>query len=105
MFRAKRRFDGDIGCKWENNTSLDQEFEKLLDEADFYVIRHWYLKCSSCPSCQIFFEKEDVSYYITNSVRAGDALEIWSVLEDKNVYIHSKMPDMDGLIPVSGCAY
>lgn len=105
MFKAKRRSESDFNCKWEEDKSLENEFNKIFEDADFYVVRHWFLKCAAAPLDSMFYEKDGVEKYINKSVSGGDALEIWSILQDRSVYISGKMPDMNGLIPVSGCAY
>jgi len=107
-FKAKRRFDGDIGCKWEKDSPLnvlDSEFNHISEDCDFYCIRHWLLKCASAPYFETFFEKEDLKKYLEKNVYAGDALEIWAVNADKLHYAYVKMPDENGLIPIDGCAY
>ena len=107
MFRAKRRFDGDIGCKWEkdNHPNFDDKFNNMPEDCDFYCVKHWMLKCASCPYFETLFEKEDVKNYLEKNVYAGDALEFWAVNADKLHYVYAKMPDENGLIPVEGAAY
>jgi hypothetical protein len=109
-FYAKRRFDGsDLGCQWESNNTLDNQFKKLSDVCDFYAVKHYFLKCAASPAFYTFFELEDLENYLfgTGKIKpkAGDALEIWGISEDQCTYIYAKMPDENGLIPVTNCAY
>lgn len=105
MFKSKRKFEGDIGCEWAKDDTLDKRFEELPEYCDFIAVRHWLLKCGSTPCFEMFFEKEFLKTYLDSKVAAGDALEIWHVYDEKLLYIHAKMPDDNGLIPVKGCAY
>lgn len=105
MFRAERRFRGDLGCQWDIDDTLDREFPKLFDDCDFYALRHWFLKCATAPVMEFFYNKSLLKNHILENVRAGDGVEIWSIEEGKSVYICAKMPDKDGLIPVKNCAY
>jgi len=105
MFQAKRRFDGDLGCEWAKDNSLQEKFDYLSEDCDFYAVRHWFLKCASGPAFEIFFEKESLKEYIDKKVLAGDGIEIWGIIEDQLNYINAKMPDENGLIPIKGCAY
>jgi hypothetical protein len=105
MFNSGRRHQGDLGCIWEKDNTLDLKFIELSENCDFYAIRHWFLKCASAPIFETFFEKEDVKKYIEKEPCGGDSLEIWGVTGDKAMYIYAKMPDKNGLIPISGVAY
>jgi hypothetical protein len=105
MFCAKRRFDGDLGCEWAKDNTLDNKLKELPENCDFYVVKHWFLKSSCAPSIEVFVERNDVESYLKDFVLAGDYLEIWGIDKEKMTYIDAKMPDRDGLIPVKGCAY
>lgn len=104
LFKAKRRFEGDLGCKWSFDDTLEKQFNDVSEECDFYAIRHWFLKCATSPCQTVFYEKEGLKQYL-EKVPAGDALEIWAITGDQMKYIIAKMPDENGLIPIEGGAY
>ena len=107
MFRAKRRAMGD-SCEWSKEdyfNTLEEQFNSLPEDCDFYAMKHWFLCCSTAPDFQTFFDKEELIWYVNKYVFAGDALEIWAVEAEKMKYIYAKMPDEHGLIPIKGCAY
>ena len=105
MFSAKRRHDGDLGCEWTQDNTLDNKFKMLPKNCDCYVVKHWFLKSSCAPSIELLVEKHDVESYLKDFAWAGDFFEIWGIDKEKMTYIDAKMPDQDGLIPVKGCAY
>ena len=105
VFKSTRRLDGDGGCEWAHNNDLNCQFSSIFQDADFYTIRHWFLRCGCAPCLETFVTLELLEEYITKYARAGDSLEIWAVEKDKMNYINAKMPDENGMVPVKGCAY
>jgi hypothetical protein len=104
-FKATRRRDSDLGCEWVKDNKLNCQFSSLESYVDFYALKHWLLRSAIAPYFETFMDKEELSNYIIENVKAGDLLEIWAVNKDKVQYIGKKMPDEDGLIPIKGCAY
>lgn len=101
MFKSTRRFEGD-SREWVPNNDLNDQFNNIFSDADFYAIKHWLYCCGSTPNFQTFMEKDWLEEYITNTVRAGDLLEIWAITSDRMSYVSGKMPDDRGLVPVKG---
>lgn len=103
-FESVQRFDD--GCVWEKNQcDINQEWHRIPEDCDFYILRHWFLKCACAPDAIFFVEKEELEKYIRSSVKAGDAMEIWAIDGESMIYSHSKMPNKEGKVPVKGCAY
>lgn len=108
MFRADRRYhncDRDLGCIWKENAYIDNAFKDILKNCDCYVIKHWFLKCSTAPVLELKTEIEEVEEYIKKQVKAGDMLEIWACNGADTKYIEVIMPDRDGLVPEKGRSY
>jgi hypothetical protein len=40
MFKSKRKFEGDIGCEWAKDDTLDKRLEELPEYCDFIAVRH-----------------------------------------------------------------
>lgn len=105
MFKSKLRKNVDncfFDIDWIPDGTLDNEFNKLIGNADFYVLKHWFLNSSCAPSLETFEEKQDLKEYIEKSVMAGDGLEIWSVQVPLSTYFYAKMPNEKGCVPIKG---
>lgn len=105
---------------WVEDLSIDSVFEELKKEfihykntgkddwfADLLVRQHFYCSATA-PYDMYVFEYSDLEE-ILNSVKAGDILEIWSLIDKPKYYrvncpkyYRVNCPNKDGLFPTKG---